>query len=220
MTPQERAASVISRIGATTDKDSLAQIIAEEIRAAVAERDAPAVPPVSVAMEHPPRVGRAAIGRPEGPPAFKLVRHHALTHARPSDPFCDICWADAPGPGKTTLYMTSNGYHCETCMYDEYIQLKTKHMSLFAVQYQAAAEVRSALVEDFRECGDGDEEVDEELVGRLADEIARGIRDDEYLKPFPDIVSMLMRRVFYEVLREHQHELPDGFELPGPGVEL
>jgi hypothetical protein len=230
MTPQERAAAVISRIGATTDTDSLVRMIAEEIRAAVAERDASAgPPPFSIAIEPPRRLdGTPAVRKPaDVPSAFRLVRHPLFSYLGPeflpTDPaqaFCDLCDATEPELGKTTLYFTDDGYHCESCMYDEYAHLRTKHVSLFAVQWQTYNEVRDSLERHMAEAGEGVDydRVDYELAERLAELIARDIKKDEMLDSLSDVVSMLMRSIFYRTLHRHRDELPEGFELPGPDV--
>lgn len=196
MTPDERAAALIGRINETTDTASLERMIAEEIRAA----------------EEGARAPEAAHG------GFNIVRHKTMDSFRDDSPFmrsleqvCYLCGVDESEPGKTTLYLTDDGYHCESCMYDEYMHLRTKHLSLFAVEFQTVNEVRHALIEEFSE---DEESYDEELYNRLAMKIAADIKSDEYLKAFPDIIHMLMRRVYYRTLRRHKGELPAGFELP------
>lgn len=220
VTPEERAASIIDRIGATTGTEELARMIAEEIRAAVVARDENSGPQMTVAMEPPRRVGVAVLGRPEGVrPGWRVVRHPVFDRYGGDSPFgsglslrCRICAADEPEPGKTVLYLTSDGYHCEACAYDEYINLRTHSLSLFPVQFHTRGEVEDGLREELYE--DDDAQPDDELIERLTREISEDIKSSEFLKPLPDLVSMLMRGVYYRVLRRHKRELPAGYKLP------
>lgn len=201
-TPEGRAAVLIGRINETTDTASLERMIADEIRAAVEE-----------AGESEGRHG-----------AFRLVKHPAFNFIREDSPFvrslevgCYRCGVDTPEPGKTTLYFTDDGYHCESCMYDEYVNLRTRHLSLFPVQFLTVNELKDALYE---ELADGGAEPDDGLLSRLTAEIADGIKNNQYLKAFPELVSMLMRGIYYRTLRRHKEELPPGVELPPADLDL
>lgn len=224
MTPEERAAALIGRIDATTDTDSLARMIAEEIRAAVEERDDDAAPQLHVAIE-PPRVGVAVIGKPaDVPSAFKVVSHPALAGYGGSSRLgtewrlhCRVCATDEPEPGKAILFLTPDGYYCESCVYDEYVNMRSAQLSLFPVQYLTKGEVEDALREElYSEDG---ARPDDDLIERLTREISEGVKSSQYLKPLPDLVSMLMREVYYRTLYKYRHELPAGYTLPRPDIE-
>lgn len=210
MTPEERAAALIGRIGVTTGTDELARMIADEIRAALAEA----------------REGEAFGDEPDeagggGPPpgAFAVARHDSLAYLGEDTPYmrslelcCYVCGADEPEPGKATLYLTGEGYYCGSCVYDEYLAATEHHLALFPVQYRTLNDVRKSLWVELEGC---DEEPSHELVDGLAREIANGMKENEYLKPLPDLVSMLMRGVYYRALHRHARELPTGY-VPSP----